>query len=366
MNNNENTWGHAARYCLLSMYITVIAVLGFDIWSLAIWNAGQISFLQFVLMHSLACGIFPLQAAICWWLQYPSWFALLAFPIVLVLGPIGAAGMLMTATIYFRSHESATPFEVWYRGLLPEQMTPPEERIIEHLHIWGQHAEEQHRELVPFTDVLMSGSVEEKQHAIDIMVRNFQPSFAPILRGALNDSSNIIRTHAVAAITRIEEIFLDRTMEMERLTVDFPDDFEHVLALAKHYDDHANAGLSDVDTLDEYRQKAEKLYRKLHELWPEDADILWLLGRLLVRSKRMSEAADTFEQALQISDDYVCPLQRVWYWECLYELRRFEQLRKEIHNHYTQVSNDTDLPEVLLEAVELWMSDNIRFGELAV
>ena len=364
MNQIENSWSYAGHYCLLSMYITVISMMGFDVWLLAAWHVGQISFLQLLLMHFLACCIFPVQAAMCWWLRQPWWFGLLAFPLVLVFGPIGAAGMLLTATIYTWSHESATPFEIWYKEILPEQMTSPEERVIEHLRIWGQESEHQHRELVPFTDVLISGDVEEKQNAIDIMVRNFHPSFAPLLRGALSDSSNIIRTHAVAAIIRIEEIYLDRTISMERLTMDFPDDFDNVLTLAMHYDEHANAGLSDIDTLIEYRQKAEKLYRRLHELRSDDENILWLLGRLLVRNNHMAEAADTFEKALKISADDVRPLQRVWYWECLYELRRIVPLRNEIHKHYNQILSDPDLPDSLLESIELWMSDDIKFSEL--
>ena len=348
------------------MYVTVIVLLGFDVWLLSAWEAGLISFLPLFLMHFLACCFFLLQAALCRWLRQPWWFGLLAFPLVLALGPIGAAGMLLTAIIYTWSRDSATPFEIWYKGILPELSTPPEERIIENLRVWGQEAEEQNREVVPFADVLISGSVEEKQNAIDIMVRNFHPSFAAILRGAQNDPSNTIRAHAVAAITRIEEIFLNRTMLMERLTTDFPDDFDNVLALAKHYDEHANAGLSDIDTLDEYRQKAEKLYRHLHALRPNDANILWLLGRLLVRSKRMSEAADTFEKALEISADDVCPLQRVWYWECLYELRHFVTLREEVRMHYRQISNAPDLPESLFESIDLWTSDDIKFGALSV
>ena len=364
MNQIKSSWRYAGHYCSLSMYVTVISMMGFDVWLLAVWHAGQISFLQLLLMHFLACGIFPVQAVMCWWLRQPWWFGLLAFLLVLVFGPIGAAGMLLTAIIYTWSHESATPFEIWYKEILPEQMTSPDERVIEHLRIWGQESENQHRELVPFTDVLISGDIEEKQNAIDIMVRNFHPSFAPLLRGALSDPSNIIRTHAVAAITKIEDIFLDRTMSMERLITDSPDDFNNMHTLAMHYDEHANAGLSDDDTLIEYRKKAEKLYRRLHELRSDDENILWLLGRLLVRDNRMAEAADTFEKALKISADDVRLLQRVWYWECLYELRRITPLRKDIREHYKQVLSDSDLPDSLLESIELWMSDDIKSSEL--
>jgi hypothetical protein len=160
------------------MFVSVIVVLTLDVWLLWSGANGQIEFLWVFAMHCLGCGLFLVQSATCWWLHRAWGFGLLTFPIVLVLGPIGAIGILFTALVFAVSRESATPFDIWYEEILPENMTPPEEKMVEYLRLWGEEAEAQSHNLIPFTDILVSGSAEEKQNAIDIMVRNYHPSFA--------------------------------------------------------------------------------------------------------------------------------------------------------------------------------------------
>jgi tetratricopeptide (TPR) repeat protein len=291
---------------------------------------------------------------------------LLTFPIVLVLGPIGAIGILFTALVFAVSRESATPFDIWYEEILPENMTPPEEKMVEYLRLWGEEAEAQSHNLIPFTDILVSGSAEEKQNAIDIMVRNYHPSFAVVLRSALNDPTNTIRAHAVAAITRIEEIYQDKAFLLERRMAEYPDDLENILNLAKHYDEHAHAGLSDADTLVEHRFQAEKLYCKLHDsMGATNSSVFWLLGRLLLRDERSAEALLAFEEALEMSDGIAVPQQRIWYWECLYNLRYFAKLREQVRAHYVQVTSHPGLPQPLLDSIELWVGDDTQFAAVA-
>jgi hypothetical protein len=343
------------------MFLAVLLVLVVDIWLLWSWTNGEIAFLWVFVMHGLASGLFLMQSLTCWWLHRAWGFGLLTFPLVLVLGPIGAIGILLTALVFVFSRESATPFDTWYEEIFPEGMTPPEERMIEHLLIWGHEAEAQHHSLMPFSDVLVSGSVKEKQSAIDIMVRNYHPSFAAVLRSALNDPTNTIRAHAVAAITRIEEMYQDKTFLLERRRADHPDDFENTLNLAMHYDEHAHAGLSDQDTLVEHRLQAEKLYRQLHDLIGKNSSVLWLIGRLLLRDKRSDEALLVFEQALEISAGIAEPVQRIWYWECLYDLSHFSMLREQVCEYYEQVTCHPDLPQSLLESIELWAGGDVQF-----
>lgn len=348
--------------CLLTMFVSLLAVLAIDLWLLRVWNQGQASFQLIYFEHILSSSLFLFHGGFCW-LMGQSWrFSVLNFLMVLALGPLGVAGMLLTAMLYIRYRQTATPFETWYKQILPEQITPPEEMLIERLRIWSQESEDQHRELVPFTDILISGSIKEKETAIDLMVRNYHPIFARALRAALKDSCNAVRAHAVAAITKIEEMFLAETFLLERRKVHHPSDYDNLLALARHYDEHANSGLGDTDILLEHRHKAEKLYRYLHSERPEDAGILWELGRLLVRDNRMSEACDIFETALKISADVVEPMQRIWHWECLYDLRRFGQLREEIQRCPKPLSRKYDLPASLVESIDLWMNNDIKAG----
>ncbi len=355
---------NSGRYCLLAMFLSVIIVLILDIWLLSSWTDGQAAFFTILALHCLASSLFLIQSAMCWWLHRAWGFGLLTFPLVLVLGPVGAIGILLTALVFVFSRESATPFDTWYEEILPEKMTPPEERMIEYLRLWGHEAEVQHRDLIPFTDILVSGSVKEKQSAIDIIVRNYHPSFSAVLRGALKDPVNTIRTHAVAAITRIEEMYQDKTLLLEEKMVQYPGNAESILNLAKHFDEHANAGLSDVDTLTEHRLQAEKLYRQFHDLDATNTSVLWLLGRLLIRDERSREALLVFDKALKISGNVAKPQQRIWYWECLYDLRCFSKLREQVQMYYEQISVDPELPEPILESIALWVSHENQFVAL--
>lgn len=349
----------ARNYCLLTMMLILLLVTELDLWLLSIWAEGELAFLLVLLPHFLASSLFLLHTVFCRLLDQGWGFSALTFLMVLVLGPLGAAGMVMSALFYIMYRSTATPFEIWYKEILPEQTTTPEEMLIERLRAWSQETEQQHRELVPFTDVLISGSISEKETAIDLMVRNYHPIFAHALRAALADSCNAVRAHAVAAITKIEEVFLAETLLLERLKNKHPNDFENLLALARHYDNHANAGLGDSASQIEYRHKAEALYRHLQELRPDDESIDWALGRLLVRDNRISEASDIFEGALKKSGGVVDPLQRIWHWECLYNLQRLTNLREEIRHHQRQIPAGSDLPQSLLDSIELWRNDKI-------
>lgn len=332
--------------------IVVAMILSFDIGLLYFWGMGEISFLTVLFLHFVECSVLLIVATLQG--KEQAWFSLLAFPIVLALGPLGAAGILLSALLYSWYRKTATPFEVWYNEILPSQTTPPAERLMERLYVWNRKPEMQQDTLVHFIDIMKSGSRDEKQTVIDLMRNNFHPDFSPVLKGALGDACNIVRSHAVAAITKIEEAFQSETYKLERYIRDVPDDFDALLKLARHYDEYANSGLSDNDLLKSYRHKAEQLYCDLLEKCSEDVSIHWSLGRLLIRDGRFKEAADVIESALNIADDAVQPMQRIWYWECLYNLQRFTKLREEIHRHRLQVLENADLPQDLLDSIDLW------------
>jgi len=343
----------ARRPCLLLMVVVIAAVFlleGWMIWALEQSGVGLPAMLA---MHILASLLLLSMAPICQRHGRDVRLLLLGFLMVLFLGPVGAGGMLLATFAYAVYRRRATPFEIWYREILPEQITPPEERLIERLRAWAEETEIQHHEPVPFADILASGSRAEKQTAIALMARNFHLAFAPAFRESLNDPDNAVRVQTASAITRIEEEFLARALVLEREHERHPDDPEVLWQLARHYDKHASAGLSDPDTVLEYRERAETAYRRLSELRNDDA-VLWALGRLLVRAGRTAEAASVFEQALKVSNDQAHPLQRVWYWECLYDQKRFHELRAEVRGHYNQIPRDATLPPSLLDSIDLW------------
>ena len=280
-----------------------------------------------------------------------AWFGALA---VFFLGPIGAAGMLFGIVSYTFSIRRSTPFEFWYQNIVPEQISSPEEQLLERLRAWSDETHIGHYEPVPFMDILASGSRSDKQAVIALIARRYDPQFSPVLHNALNDPDSAIRVQTASAIASIEDYFLTRSLILERELEQRPDDTEILWKLASHYDAHACAGLCDSDTLATHRQYAEHAYQRLIELEPDNSRSRWALGRLLVRSGQPREAASIFEQSIALPDAPQFSLQRFWYWECLYCLKRYEDLRREVVEHVPEGSNMPALPPALQDVIELW------------
>ena len=279
------------------------------------------------------------------------WFGALA---QLCLGPLGAAGLLLAAMFYAVMRRRATPFEEWYRSVLPDQISPPEEQLMERLRAWSEETRLGHHEPVPFVDILSTGSRADKQAAIALMARHYDPQFAPALRAALNDSDNAVRVQTASAITRVEEQFLARALVLERELERRPDDVGALWAVAQHYDAHASGGLSDPDAVVSQRRRAEQAYRRLMALEPGNGRAYWALGRLLVRAGRMREAARVFEQALSLPDAADHAGWRIWYCECLYCLKRYAELRREVSGRMSGLTEPGAVAPALADAVRLW------------
>jgi len=346
--------------CVVPMAGLALLTTAIDITTLWAWSNDSVPGYVGLLIHLFTSLLFLLFSFWLHRIKRSRLLASIAFPIVLVMGPVGSLGMLLTSLLYVWYRKRSTPFEVWYREILPEQTTPPEEHLIERLRIWGEEIKIQQHEPIPFVDVLATGSRAEKQSAITLIQRNFHPSFAPALKEALNDKDNAVRVQAASIITKMEEEFLANTLLLESRKESHPDDYENLIKLARHYDDYALAGLSSAETLVEYRQEAEKSYQQLLELRSNDPLLLWLWGRLLVRSERSDEATEIFEKALEITEDVADPLHRVWYWECLFNQSKYSKLREQIKRHFEQIPRDAVLPQAILDSIDLWIINDIQ------
>ena len=319
------------------------------------WDVGGISVRTLAALHLGICLGFllaPLYLRKLLTSMQKTMFAWIGVTVML-LGPVGAFGIALITLLYARYYRKSTPFDEWYKDLIPDQVTSQEERLVERLRSWQAEAERQQVPM-PFADVLAEGSREEKITAITLMLRHYNASFAPAFREALNDADSAVRVQAASAITRIEENFLAENLSLEQRRAAQPGDNACLLKLAKHYDDHAAAGLCDTGSIAEYRRKAESAYRELHQNSPKDTGVLWSLGRLLIRAKNLKEAAVILEKALLLNNDTAKPSQRVWYWECLYEQQRYAELRQQVRQHFHEIPSQTLLPQNLIDSINLW------------
>lgn len=268
-----------------------------------------------------------------------------------ILGPIGPAGVLLTIGLQSWYARSALPFESWYESLFPEEV-PRSGSLPDRLlrSIDGQSSGIINA--VPFLDILSFGTRQQKQSMIALISSRFQPAFAPVLRKALNDGNNAIRVQAATAATRVENNFLERSMELADEAKRNPHSPAVLLALARHYDAYAFAGILDERRERENRDRAVAAYRGYLELKPEDLSIKAELGRLLVRKGDFAAAVSLLHQAIE---DRVGSSQvALWYMESLFNLGRFDELNRLTTLYREQFETDKELPLEVGEVLKLW------------
>ncbi len=267
-----------------------------------------------------------------------------------VMGPFGPAGVILTQGLKPWYDRSARAFEKWYASLFPEEAVKFDVRLYRQIQA-GEYHHDEESTLMPFIDILSFGSRKQKQAAIALITNNFQPSFAPALRMALNISDSAIRVQAATAIAKIENRFFERVVELDRKAREQPESPEMVLALARHYDDYAFAGILDEKRERENRELAVEHFRAYLKLNSKDLVARAELGRVLVRKGDFAEAAIALRQSIDQGD--FSPQISLWYMESLYQLRRLSDLREFVEKCSDSVPS-RDLPVEVGQMFRLW------------
>jgi tetratricopeptide (TPR) repeat protein len=327
---------------LLALIWDVLVLFAFANGSLAAWVAA--------LLHAAM-----IAAMVAWIALSPVARLDLRIPVLLavttaVLGPAGPLGTALTIAACRRFARSAVPFEEWYEGIFPKEDAELEAALERHAR--ALIAGESEGGVVPFIDVLSFGSRQQKQAMIAMITSRFHPSFAPVLRMALNDSNQAIRVQAATAMTRVENGFLEKSLELAQAAGDGPADPELVLRIARHYDSYAFAGILDEKRENENREKAAEAYIRYLELRSGDHEICAEAGRLLVRKGDYLTAAALLREALRQGD--ASPAVVLWYMESLFRLKRYAELRKLANAQRQALESDTALPAEVSEAVRIW------------
>lgn len=271
------------------------------------------------------------------------------------LGPIGVAGAAGTALLARVHAWRATPFEEWYRALFPEERQDRTRELYEKVVLRG-HGPAERSTVAPFADVMSLGSLPEKQAAIALIASHFRPEFAVALRAALNDQEAAVRVQAAAAVARIEQQFLRRSMTLEARRTADPTDPALLMELADHYGALSATGLIDETRAREAAEAALALYiDAAARAGKEEARLAatGAAGRLLLRLGRPDEAERMLAPIAtgdQATPDLVAP-----YLEALFRLRRFVDLRQLCLR--LRDAGSAGLPEGVEEALALWTED---------
>jgi tetratricopeptide (TPR) repeat protein len=272
-----------------------------------------------------------------------------------VMGPIGPLGVLITLSLGPWFARSAVPFEQWYAALFPDDDSAFESKLHRQAQAFLGTNQDEAATVVPFIDILSFGSRQQKQATITMITSRFHPSFAPVLRMALNDPNNAIRMQAATAMTRVENDFLQKSLQLSKAAQEDPENPDVVLALARHYDAYAFAGILDDKREQANREQAVAAYLEYLRIRPDDCVVRSEAGRLLVRKADYEQAASLLQPAVQTGNP--SPALLLWHLESLFHLRRYAEIKALVARNQSVFEESKGLPAEVSDAIKLWRFD---------
>jgi tetratricopeptide (TPR) repeat protein len=270
-----------------------------------------------------------------------------------VLGPLGTAGTLITLGLYYWFKRSATPFSEWYESLFPDFEYAEIKKLYEKA-VDEKKFHSRKNPVIPFIDVLKYGTIEQKQAMIVLLIKNHHGKFANVLRKALEDKDGSVRVLAAKGMTKIEQHFLDRNMELEsRYKNNKISHSEFLKTQILNDDEYLYSGILDEIRASEVRERSNQACKKYLQDHPEDLDIRFLLGRILLRDGKSDQAVDWFEECIEMG--FISPSIYAWYFECMYRMGQFKKLREKTALHFNEIKefNQVFQPDVY-EVIKSW------------
>lgn len=267
-------------------------------------------------------------------------------------GVFGAVGALLgfLGTLIFRAR--AQHFKEWYESIFPTDDVTDAQHIYDSI-MEGLDENPKNYNVMPFVEVMRLGSENQKRRALAKMTSRFSPKFATAFKTALADKSNTIRVQAATAVAKVEREFMAKLERIEEARAKDPKNPELNMALAKFYDDYAFTGVLDSELEKLNRERAINTYKSYLQQDPNSAEAWIAIGRLLYRNKQWQEAADWFRSALDRGWKLNSML--LWYFECLFRLGQFKELRRAVLEHGRGIMGQEELPKDIREAVSLWL-----------
>jgi hypothetical protein len=207
-----------------------------------------------------------------------------------VFGVLGAGSTVLAYVLYLRHARHARTFEQWYQELFPERGRRVYERVYDDLMLTVRQRQSR-AQVIPFSDVMAYGTAQQKQTAISMMSRHFEPSFAIVLKRALDDRNNSVRIQAATAVTNLESRFSERAMALEQQANSEPSP-KYLLELARHLDRYAYSELLDGERTQRTRARAVHVYQRYLEVEADDFYARIAIGRLWLREGKYEQARD--------------------------------------------------------------------------
>ncbi|MFW0778221.1 MAG: tetratricopeptide repeat protein [Rickettsiales bacterium] len=320
---------------------------------LVYWAVSGSLSLNFVLiLHAIVVVLLTIYATVLMKSGKENRFALLLMLTTATAGPYGAGGVMFAVILYFLFVRRSVSFDEWYDTIFPSVTRSQSQRVYDDI-VVGRDESSKSYSVIPFLDVLSFGDELQKRQALSKMTSSFHPNFAPAFKKALSDDSNTIRVQAATAITKIENMFMERLMKLTRLKDQYDQEPVVVMALAEHYDNYAYTGLLDADREQANRKRALVHYQEYLQLDPNNLDVRTRIGRILMREKDYERACEWFAECIKTGHNSESISQ--WYCEALFNCGRFDDLRR-FSGSYTPSSKEgaATQPLPVKEALALW------------
>lgn len=252
---------------------------------------------------------------------------LLLLVMVAITGPFGAGICLLSAMAYMLMevdvNESAAKWITNFSAYGGAQ----ELNALESGMQYGQLALNQDNasccDTQPFSDILIGGTVLQKQMAIAKITRHFQPCFAPLLLNALSDVNAAVRVQAATAIAKIERDFMMEYLRRKKKIKSASD--EAGLQMADLCDNYAYSGILDEAASSNLRATAIGIYEE-NLSRHKDQDQQLCLARLYLRSEQTGKACSLLEDIIGSGNEDASAI--LWYMEALFRLKEFSRLRQ--------------------------------------
>lgn len=264
-------------------------------------------------------------------------------------GPLAAAGAILQAVLAPLFARSTLPVERWLDLLLPGDRddAPPA----------PTPGPGTGHGTLPFAGVMIAGTREQKQALLTLAGRDFEPVFASALQLALHDGNPAVRVQAAATIAKVEADIHERELELERACKAGGPATDAALALARLHEMRSRLAWQDASIRDEHRGHALRLYRECLALRPDDADLRLAVGVLLRETGRADESAAWF--ASDIAAGTASARTVFACMESLFDLQRFDDVRRLARDHYERMARTGELPPDALRVVEYWRAKGL-------
>ena len=313
-----------------------------------------ISTTWFVVFHILF--IFSLAALVFYRVKTKkeTYFLTLLTLSTTLLGPLGALVVLFLISFLpkFSQPSSYNPPNM-YESILSGLKKTEQEELFEQL-ISGNVENFNKSSVIPFMDILYYGTQREKQNLIALLINNYQRSYSPILKEAVKDPDNSIRVLASMGIAQIENRFMKRAIEIESNKDGSEESKEfYFKTLGRHYDEYAYCDILDEFVQMDIRYLAIGAYMEYLSINPLDEEVLFWLGRALLRNGKMDEAALVFDEAMR--NNLLSPEHSIWYLESLYQSNEFKKLGESIRQYSPQgMPPQKEIPNAIHQIVKTW------------